>query len=303
MSFVTHDKILLLFDGDIIVYRAGFAAEKRYYYDSRNPPEEGGMEWETKKEALVNLTELEYLAWDRHLEPLENALQNCKSIINNSLEYFSDLYPEAEMEYVTFLSGNDETPNFRNEIDPEYKANRKPEHRPTYLGEMKDYLLERHCGYVTQGCEADDFFGQAQTDALKNNKTPVVCSIDKDLKQLNGLHYNFVTPTLEWISKEEAEMTFFRQLLEGDRADNIQGIAGIGKVKAKRYLPTGLDTEAARLTVIPYYRKEFKDGWKKKFNNNCDLLWIWRKIPDECPYKIKEEEEEELAPLPESVRA
>ena len=195
------NKILLLFDGDIIVYRAGFAAEKRYYFDSRHPPSDGGMEWETKKEARVNI-DPEYLEWDRHLEPLENALQNCKSIVKNSVNYISEAYPDHSIEYVTFLSGNDEVPNFRNKIDPEYKANRKPEHRPTYLEDLKDYLVQYHCGYITQGCEADDFFGQAQTDALKNRKIPIVCSIDKDLRQLSGLHYNFVTQALEDIHED-----------------------------------------------------------------------------------------------------
>tara|TARA_R100000005_G_scaffold96612_1_gene85149 strand:- start:15752 stop:16636 length:885 start_codon:yes stop_codon:yes gene_type:complete len=292
------DKILLLFDGDIIVYRAGFAAEKRYYFDSRNPPSEGGMEWDSKVEAKANV-ELEYIEWDRHLEPLENALQNCKSIIKNTVDYISTIYPTHDIEYVTFLSGNDEVPNFRNKIDPEYKANRKPEHKPTYIEEMKDYLIQHHCGYITQGCEADDFFGQAQTDALKNNKLPIVCSIDKDLKQLSGLHFNFVSQLLEEIPEEEARAVFFRQLLEGDRADNIQGITGIGSVKARKYIPAGLHPDGAIATVTGYYRKEFGNEWLKKYNNNCDLLWIWRKIPDTCPFKVEEKTNDKLQTLQE----
>ena len=68
-------KVAAFFDGDVVAYRAGFAAEKRYYFDSRNPPESGGMTWDYKKEAVKHVEE-QYLEFGRKLEPIENALQN-----------------------------------------------------------------------------------------------------------------------------------------------------------------------------------------------------------------------------------
>tara|TARA_R100001086_G_scaffold176351_1_gene97324 strand:+ start:106 stop:948 length:843 start_codon:yes stop_codon:yes gene_type:complete len=276
---------LVLFDGDIIAYRAGFAAEKRVYFDIRNPPEKGGSSFSTKKEALKEVDK-EHLDYQRDLEPLENALQNAKSLINGSLEVLKDSHGMTDVKYVTFISGNDQKPNFRAKVDPEYKANRDPKHKPTYLKELVDYLVKNHGGFVTQGCEADDFFGHAQSDAIQNGMVPVIVSIDKDLAQLPGIHYNLVKNELVDISKEDATLVFWRQMLEGDSVDNIKGVVGIGKVKAKKYIPAKTTDEEAKKIVTTYYQRDHDDDWEKEYNKNCDLLWIWRKIPDECPHKV-----------------
>jgi 5'-3' exonuclease len=276
---------IALFDGDIIVYRAGFAAEKREYFDSRNPPEEGGSSFSTKKEALTEIKEV-YLEYKRNLEPLANALQNAKGLIDNSLEDLKENHGVTVDNYMTFLSGNDQKPNFRLEIDPEYKANRDPAHKPTYIKELVDYLVKNHKGFLTQGCEADDFFGHAQSDITKQGLTPIIVSIDKDLKQLSGLHYNLVKRELTEVSPSEASIMFWRQMLEGDTIDNIKGIKGIGKARALKYLPDSTTDEQAKEIVIAHYKRDYANEWKEQYNKNCSLLWIWRRIPDECPHKV-----------------
>ena len=79
---------------------------------------------------------------------------------------------------------------------------------------------------------------------------------------------------------------FWRQMLQGDAADNIIGIHGIGDKKSKRYLPDGTTNEKAQEVVIPYYQRDFGENWEERYNRNAALLWIWKKIPDKCPYKI-----------------
>lgn len=280
--------IHLLFDGDILAYRAGFAAEKRVYFDKRLPRNEGES-FDYKKEAVKHIPK-EFIDWERELQPLEHALENCKNLIKKSVKFLSEHYKD-EVTYICFLTGNDEKPNFRALVDPEYKQNRKPENKPTFLPEIRDYILAQHNGYITQGCEADDFFGHAQSDAEFNGTLPIIVGVDKDLKQLSGMHFNIATQTLEFISLAHADSVFWRQMLEGDRVDNIIGVAGIGKIKAERYIPLGTPHEEAKKTVASFYKAEFKENWEEKFNNNCDLLWIWRKIPDECPFKLSRKEE------------
>ena len=280
--------VVALFDGDVIAYRAGFAAEKRYYFDVRHPPDSSpnshrGVTYTSKKEALLNIPE-EHIGHDRNLEPIENALQNVKSLINQSLEAIKEKYPEATIHYFTFVSGNKNKQNFRKEIDVKYKAHRKAEHRPTYLQDILQYLVDNHNGFATEGCEADDFFGHAQTEAITNDKLPIIVSVDKDLKQLAGVHLNLVTKNFEEVTPDQARLFFWRQMLQGDAADNIVAISGIGEKKAKRYIPDGTDDTKAKEVVQDFYQKEFKENWKKVYNNNAKLLWIWRKIPDECPY-------------------
>ncbi len=281
----------LLFDGDILAYRAGFAAERRVYFDGRLP--ERGASFDSKKEALKNLPE-EHIEWERELQPVEHALENCKSLIRNISNEMS-LHFDARVSYICFLTGNSEVPNFRKEIDPEYKANRKEEHKPTHLQAIQEYILQYHQGYFTQGCEADDFFGHAAQDAKDSDQIPIIVSVDKDLKQIPGYHYNIGTRTLSFVDEAEASAVFWRQMLEGDKVDNITGINGIGKIKAARYIPIGQSNGECQRVVEEFYKKEFLDGWKEKFNANCELLWIWKKIPDECPFKVEEEENKESA--------
>lgn len=278
--------VTLLFDGDIIAYRAGFAAEKRVYHDERDHPNDGGKAFSLKKDALIEIPE-EHLVWYREAEPVENALHNCSSLIENTIDYACEHF-EVQREavnYLTYMTGNVETPNFRMEVDPEYKANRDPAHKPTHLGEIKVYLKMQHNGYLTEGCEADDFFGQACLTLRSKNLTPVICSIDKDLQQIPGFHFNFTTGTIDEVSEERAAAVFWRQMLEGDRVDNITGINGIGPVKASKLIPVGTTNEQAQETVEEAYKKEFADDWSERYNKNCDLLWIWRKVPDSCPFK------------------
>ena len=284
---MTED-VVALFDGDVIAYRAGFAAEKRYYFDSRSPPESGGTTWDYKKEIPKDIPQ-EFIEHERNLEPIENALQNVKSLISKCINQIQDLYPESNIHYFSFISGNKKKKNFRIEVDKTYKANRKKEHRPSHLQGILDFIVKNHNGYASEGCEADDFFGHAQSDALNNGKLPIIISIDKDLKQLAGLHMNLVTQEIQEVSPEQARMVFWRQMLQGDTADNIKGIDGIGETKSRRYLPDGTTDTEAKEIVCSYYQKEYANSWKETYNKNCKLLWIWRKIPDKCPYTLEED--------------
>lgn len=278
--------VTLLLDGDIVAYRAGFAAEKRIYHDDRTHPKDGGASFHLKKEALIEVPE-NHLVWYREAEPVENALHNCSSLIETTIDYACNYFEvqREKVNYLTYLTGNAETPNFRMEIDKEYKANRDPNHKPTHLGEIKVYLKAKHNGYLTEGCEADDFFGQACLTLRSKGLTPVICTIDKDLQQIAGYHYNFTTGTITEVSEERAAAVFWRQMLEGDRVDNIFGINGIGPVKSNRLIPIGMSNEKAQKTVEKAYKDEYKAAWKDRYNNNCDLLWIWRTVPDACPFK------------------
>jgi hypothetical protein len=298
--------VLLLFDGDILAYRAGFGAEKKVYFDKRSPPKSGGAIYTSKKDAKQHV-EPEHLDSYRELEPVSHALQNCKSMIENTIGVTSSsrVATREQVRYVTFLTGNK---NFRLHVDPEYKANRRDVKKPEHLPAIRKYLQTHHFAQVSEGCEADDFFGQACTDARKENMEPIVVSIDKDLHQIAGIHYNFVRDEFYVVTDRQADTCFWRQMLEGDRADNITGITQVGPKKAAKMIPWPVrdtrawchttsaeparketlkkDNDTSKEVVIGQYKKEFGDAWKETYNKNCDLLWIWRKIPDECPHKV-----------------
>jgi len=140
---------------------------------------------------------------------------------------------------------------------------------------------------VVDGAEADDALGALQWLDLKNRKSKdyldcetVICTIDKDLNMIPGLHYNWGKQDegIVIINQEEADLFFFEQMLTGDAADNIAGIKGIGSITAKRLLKNTTSNQDS-LRIV-------KDTWKKALHvrvspdtfleSNAHLLWITR---------------------------
>lgn len=170
-----------------------------------------------------------------------------------------------------FLTSTDKS-NFRFKIFPEYKANRtqpKPKHyeflRSVFLTELK--------AEEAYGQEADDLLGIRQTDDT------ILCSIDKDLDQIPGWHYNFVTLLKYRLSPLEACRSFYSQCLIGDKhTDNVEGCPRIGKVKANRMLE-GCENEQEMLeTVIKAYSNAYpKNEWADRLLLAGNLLWIRKK--------------------------
>ena len=192
-------------------------------------------------------------------EPEEIAILRVDKLIRDIL-YLT----EAET-YEFFLSGSD---NFRKQIYPEYKANRKDKPRPVHLEACREFCIREWNAVLANGCEADDLLGAKQTDKS------VICSIDKDLLQIPGRHFNFVKTEFYYISETQGLRSFYEQLLMGDRTDNVPGVDGIGKVKAHRLLE-GCYTE-----------QEMFDVCRSQYNNDDLLitygkcLWIWHKDND-----------------------
>jgi DNA polymerase-1 len=147
--------------------------------------------------------------------------------------------------------------NFRKHVYPEYKANRKQE-KPVNLTFLQEFVKKNWGAEIAIGMEADDALGIAQiegkdsgtiltTDSdwnsvIHNANPTVICSIDKDLLQVPGNHYNFVKKEFKVIDEYTGRYNFYTQLLTGDATDNIKGVEGIGPKKAAQALE-GLYTE------------------------------------------------------------
>lgn len=190
-------------------------------------------------------------------------------------------------EFYIALSGEN---NFRYQVYPEYKANRTDMVRPQYLKECKDYLHLQYNAVYSDGCEADDLLGIEQCKDINNT---VICSLDKDLRQIPGRHYSWEisggTPEKRWtkpaelvnVTHEEGLRFFYYQLLIGDATDNLKGVNGIGKVKAGRILE-GLNTEAEYFEAV---RDAYGNDDEMLMNAEC--LWIWRHMNDRISSRWK----------------
>lgn len=150
-----------------------------------------------------------------------------KEYIDSLIDYISQRLFTKKI--FIFLSGKS---NFRKQLVPTYKENRKKLEKPLALNFTYEYLLNHpHFEVVKEDLlEADDLLG------LNANKDSVICTIDKDLDQIPGYHYNWKNDEFYVVKPEEAYKLLWRQILSGDAIDGYKGIPGIGKKKALKLL-------------------------------------------------------------------
>jgi len=221
-------KPTLLIDTDILCYRAASATDGRFYEIllADGTP----LRFKYKKEAdkymkdnpgAYNL-ELGYEPEpESHaIKVLENSLKSLETLISVHVQGIGDK--------VHHLSRHG---SFREKINPLYKNNRDGIRRPEHLEFLKDYMIEEYEAISGKGkYEADDMMAMSQ-----NNNT-IICSIDKDLLQVPGNHFNFVKNKYRIVTEEEGNRSLYRQLLTGDTADGIPGLKGVGPKTAEKIL-------------------------------------------------------------------
>lgn len=137
-------------------------------------------------------------------------------------------------DYEFFITGR-EPPNFRETIavTQPYKGNRSGTKKPEHLQALRDRLTDYWGAVVAQGEEADDLISKRMTEL---GDDCICISIDKDLDTVQGWHYNFRKHNRYYITSWQGLYNFYKQLLTGDRVDNIRGVKGIGDKKADKLL-------------------------------------------------------------------
>lgn len=174
--------------------------------------------------------------------------------------------------YKGFLSGK----SFRKEIDSEYKANRKDFEKPPFFNEVKQYLIDYWNFYQDKDTfyEADDLIASFNSYFTKNGYNTVIVTIDKDMDQLSGKHYNFRKKEFYDISPSQSEYLLWNQVIIGDSTDNIKGIEGVGKVGASNILLELPEPQYKFATLGAYV---YKYGLLKGINNftkNFNLIYL-----------------------------
>jgi hypothetical protein len=266
----------LLIDSDSLIFSAGFAVEKKHYtahFLSSDGAREGSFLFDNKKEVNdwmkefgVDENEIE-IGSHVVLEPVAHAFQAMDTLMES-------IFKAEDLEFTDFqlyLSGSG---NFRKLMptDPVYKGNRDPAHRPTYEENLRQYLIQKYGAVLVDGMEADDAVGIAQCET--EPETTVLVSIDKDLDQIPGWHYNYQKKKKYFVTEEEGTRFFWKQMLTGDTSDNIRGIYGIGPVKADKML--GDSADDYETIVWDAYINEFGGDAERMFRQNQELLWILR---------------------------
>lgn len=177
--------------------------------------------------------------------------------------------------------------NFRFQVYPEYKDNRREAYRPKWEKAVKELLVGSLGAQWTEGCEADDMVGVRQMELQDS----IIAHIDKDIDMIPGRHYSWPLireqkvirePRFYDITEEEGLRFFYTQLLTGDPTDNIKGAAGIGPVKAKRLLQDALTEFEMYHTCVNAYASI------DEMIMNAKCLWIWRRLNDDVTERWKE---------------
>ena len=174
-------------------------------------------------------------------------------------------------DYKAYITGKG---NFRYDIavtEP-YKGNRKDAKRPVHYEAIRNHL-QRLGAELVEGQEADD---AVAIEASTNGGW--IVSIDKDLDQVEGWHYNFVKKEEYYVTEFEGLKNFYSQILTGDRVDNIIGLKGIGPVKAAKILADCKTEREMYDACVKAY-----DGNIERVTENGSLLWL-RRAPNQTWY-------------------
>ena len=132
--------------------------------------------------------------------------------------------------------------NFRKDILPTYKENRKGTIKPILLSDLKEYMSSNYESFLRPGLEADDVMGILATHPTLMPGKKVIISIDKDLTQIPGLYFNPDKHTKAVkITAEEGNYFHYMQTLTGDSVDGYKGCPGIGPKKAEKILADSTD--------------------------------------------------------------
>jgi len=181
---------------------------------------------------------------------------------------------------------SDDKSNFRFNVATilPYKGNRLSD-KPFWYQTIRSYLVDTYRAHVVYGMEADDYLG------IQQSENTVISSVDKDLDNIPGKHFNELKPNkgVYEISEVCGWRNYFCQCLLGDDTDNIMGLYGVGRASALlKRIHTLSESRDMYLDVKAQYLKRFGSHWKMFLWENASLLWIKRKAIPEGQEEILE---------------
>jgi len=163
--------------------------------------------------------------------------------------------------------------NFRKLITKKYKANRKQE-LPEHLGALHSYVKSEYNSIYKYGVETDDVIASYWQRAVDNvgEENVVIVALDKDYKQFPCIYYNYQKETVTKITKEEALVNFYTQMIEGDSADNVNYCKGYGKAWCKKNLTTDMSHYSLIKTVYSVFKTLYKSKARERYIECYNLL-------------------------------
>jgi len=157
-------------------------------------------------------------------EDLDIDRNQIKKVINNKIEKLMDL--AGCDKYIMFVTTKT---NFRDDLVDDYKLHRDLVDRPVNLAWAKRWSVNNLNTHYVPKLEADDLIG------IYQKHDTIIWSLDKDLRQIPGMHLDDITGLLKEVSVEgllrkktkgihfEGTIGLYYQMLVGDNTDYIVG--------------------------------------------------------------------------------
>lgn len=252
-----------LIDGDILRYEIGYAAETGWRAITEDP------------EAIP--------PWDYVEEMLHQRITSICAAVGAT---------EAPTIYLS------RGKSFRDAIavTKPYKGTRK-EAKPWHFSNLTAFLIAGGAE-VVEGIEADD----AMAIEHVANPATIICSRDKDLRQVPGWFYSWelgkqpsfgpveIDPVGS-LKFENGKLTgtglafFYAQVLMGDPVDNVPGLEGCGPVNAYKILSYYDEPRHWLEAVCELYSNKYeRNAYGFHLTEQGQLLWMVRRYnPDGSP--------------------
>lgn len=240
---------LALIDLDGMIYACGAIAEKVYYVLDN-------VRFDFKREAnaYAEAHDLDKadIETDVDVQPVGNAINALKMTVEACIR-------DAGCDVGELYLSPEGNANFRFELYPEYKANRKNAHKPAHYKALRNYAVKHMGATVCDNIEADDELNIRANELTAQGKGWVIVTVDKDLNQIPGLHYDWRKKKLFDVTTDEARLCLYTQVLTGDSVDNIKGCPNIGPAKAAKALKHA-DGDEELLEVCKWLYIQAYDG-------------------------------------------
>ena len=215
---------------------------------------------------LIDASVYVFRAWFSMPDQFSDAAGRPTNAVYGFARFLCELLEETSTEHAAVAFDESLTTSFRNEIYPDYKANREPapEDLQRQFAWCKD--LARHLGlpvYADARFEADDLIASLARHCREAGLRVCVVSGDKDLAQLVGAGdswWDFArrrrlddTGVAAHFGVRPEQIADYLALT-GDAVDNIPGVQGIGPKTAAALLSHfgDLNSIYERLEEIPF---------------------------------------------------
>ena len=249
---------IALIDGDVICYNA---CEDRYTRDTDD------LLLQHQEYTEIRRVEGEDVFSDEENEAYLNAVfEKFKRLI----EGLQETCYATEVRVAVGGTGN-----FRKDVFPDYKMNRHGVgvKRNPFVPIIREMAAKEGIAVQAHGMEADDLLRIWAEELRAEEKHFVICSVDKDLKCIEGTHWLIHKKTFFESTPDYAMRFYYEQLLQGDATDNIQGVPGIGPLKAQSFLANCVTEEDFQSTVMQVYYSTVHQ-WRRALQLTGQLIYI-----------------------------